>query len=150
MDFSNRSLRRGARWRIPLAALAAVGVLAFAACGGDDEAAAPAPAEPAPAEPAEPAPAEPAPAEPAPAEPAPAETTPAEPAPAGNNERITDYVAYTKGTDGPADTSLEPVKIGWVNVQGGSLTPLGESATGAAELAVKYINDHLGGIGGHP
>ncbi|MEZ5100004.1 MAG: ABC transporter substrate-binding protein [Thermoleophilia bacterium] len=73
----------------PLAALAAlVALLAIVAagCGGDDEAAppAPAPSEPAPAEPApsEPAPAEPAPAEPAPSEPAPAEPAPTEPAPA--------------------------------------------------------------------
>jgi peptide/nickel transport system substrate-binding protein len=56
--------------------LGAIGSV-LAACGGDDDAAAP--AEPAPAEPApEPAPAEPAP-EPAPAEPAP-EPAPAEPA----------------------------------------------------------------------
>ncbi len=136
MDFVSRSIRRGARWRIPLAAIAVLGVLAFAACGGDDEAAAPAP------------PAEPAPAEPAPAEPAPAETTPSEGAP--TDQRITDYVAYTKGTDGPADMSLEPVKIGWVNNEGGSIAPIGETSTKAADLAVQYINEHTGGIGGHP
>jgi branched-chain amino acid transport system substrate-binding protein len=72
----------------------------------------------------------------------------------GKNENpannITDYVKYTSGKDGPADKSLKPIKIGWVNNQGGSIPPVGPSSTEAAKWAVKYLNDHLGGIGGHP
>jgi branched-chain amino acid transport system substrate-binding protein len=64
-------------------------------------------------------------------------------------DAVTDYVAYTGGTDGPADDSLEPVTIGWVNQQGGQ-AEIGAAATDGAELAVKEINDHLGGIDGHP
>ncbi len=63
---------------------------------------------------------------------------------------ITDYVEYTGGKDGPADKSKPPVKIGWVNNQGGSIPPAGLSSTKAAEWAVKYVNDHLGGVGGRP
>jgi len=64
--------------------------------------------------------------------------------------RITDYVEYTSGKAGPADTSQKPVKIGWVNNQDGSIPPAGLSSTEAAEWAVKYINDHLGGVKGRP
>jgi branched-chain amino acid transport system substrate-binding protein len=61
---------------------------------------------------------------------------------------VTDLVAYTGGTAGAADDSLEPVTIGWFNQEGG---PLGwPVATQGAEAAVKYINTELGGIGGHP
>ncbi len=138
------------RLPIALAALLVAAAIGLAACGGDDEAAAP----PAPA-PAEPAPAEPAPAEPAPApaEPAPDEpgTVPTETAPAENgSEGVTDYVAYTGGTAGPADASLAPIKLGWVNNEGGSINPIGASTTSAADFAVQYVNEQLGGIGGHP
>ncbi|GAA3908613.1 hypothetical protein GCM10023084_71040 [Streptomyces lacrimifluminis] len=61
---------------------------------------------------------------------------------------VTDLVDYTGGTSGAADTSLSPVKIGWVNQQGGSLEY--PSATLGAQAAVKYINEKLGGIDGHP
>lgn len=61
---------------------------------------------------------------------------------------VTDYVEYTGGTDGAADDSLAPVTIGWVNQQGG---PLGfPTATEGAEAAVEYVNEYLGGVGGHP
>ena len=61
---------------------------------------------------------------------------------------VTDYVAYTGGTAGAADSSKSPVTIGWVNQQGG---PLGfPAATDGAQAAIKYVNAHLGGIGGHP
>ena len=58
---------RVGRRLLMLLALGVIGMFAFAACGGDDDSSAPAPAEPAPAEPAAPAPEEPAPADPAPA-----------------------------------------------------------------------------------
>ncbi len=121
--------RRGAssrRWLISLVVLLVAGALGLAACGGDDEAAAPAESAPAPAE-----------------------TAPAEP-PASTDEGVTDYVAYTGGTAGPADASLAPIKIGWVNNEGGSINPIGASTTSAAHFGVKYVNEQLGGIGGHP
>jgi branched-chain amino acid transport system substrate-binding protein len=62
---------------------------------------------------------------------------------------VTDYVAYTGGKAGKADASLSPVMIGWVNQQGGP-ADVGPGATKGTELAVKYINEELGGIGGHP
>jgi peptide/nickel transport system substrate-binding protein len=79
-EYADRPMDRGLFFKRASALGISLGVAGsiFAACGGDDDAAAPAPAEPvepapapapAPAEPVEPAPA-PAPAEPAPAEPA--------------------------------------------------------------------------------
>jgi branched-chain amino acid transport system substrate-binding protein len=64
-------------------------------------------------------------------------------------ESVTDYRAYVGGTDGPADQSLPPVSIGWVNQQGGQVE-IGRFATDGAELAVEYANAELGGVGGHP
>ncbi|MBO0868231.1 MAG: ABC transporter substrate-binding protein [Micromonosporaceae bacterium] len=61
---------------------------------------------------------------------------------------VTDYLAYTGGTAGAADTSKSPIAIGWVNAQGG--TNGIPEATEAAQAAIKYINTELGGIGGHP
>lgn len=59
-----------------------------------------------------------------------------------------DLVKYTGGKAGPADSSLAPITVGWVNSQGGpGGTP---EATVAAQAAVKYINTELGGIQGHP
>lgn len=61
---------------------------------------------------------------------------------------VTDYVSYTGGTDGEADSSKSPVTIGWVNQQGGTLGF--PAATDGAQAAVDYVNGHLGGIDGHP
>jgi branched-chain amino acid transport system substrate-binding protein len=70
--------------------------------------------------------------------------------PGGAGEQsVTDYVKYTGGKAGKADESLPPVSIGWVNQQGGQVE-IGRFATNGAELAVKYANAELGGIGGHP
>jgi branched-chain amino acid transport system substrate-binding protein len=66
----------------------------------------------------------------------------------GDPWAVTDLVNYTGGTDGVANDSLSPVTIGWVNQQGGTLGF--PAATDGATAAVKYINTHLGGIGGHP
>lgn len=57
-------------------------------------------------------------------------------------------VKYTGGTSGPADTSLSPVEIGWVNEQGGQLDL--SQFTDSADVAVRYINEDLGGVDGHP
>jgi branched-chain amino acid transport system substrate-binding protein len=70
--------------------------------------------------------------------------------PGGAGEQsVTDYVKYTGGKAGKADESLPPVSIGWVNQQGGQAV-IGRFATNGAELAVKYANAELSGIGGHP
>jgi branched-chain amino acid transport system substrate-binding protein len=64
-------------------------------------------------------------------------------------QSVTDYLGYTGGKSGPADKSLSPVSIGWLNQQGGSQA-IGPLATNGAQTAVTYINDQLGGVGGHP
>jgi branched-chain amino acid transport system substrate-binding protein len=62
---------------------------------------------------------------------------------------VTNYLTYVGGKAGKANASLPPVTVGWVNQQGGQQV-IGALATNGAQLAVKYINDQLGGIGGHP
>jgi branched-chain amino acid transport system substrate-binding protein len=49
---------------------------------------------------------------------------------------------------GPADTSLDPVKIGFVNQSEG--TPSFPGPLAGAKGAIEYINTKLGGIDGHP
>jgi branched-chain amino acid transport system substrate-binding protein len=63
---------------------------------------------------------------------------------------ITNYVKYIAGKSGPANPKLAPVEIGWVNNQGGQLVIAGTAPTAGAQTAVKWINKHGGGIGGHP
>ena len=63
---------------------------------------------------------------------------------------VTDFVQYTGGKAGPADNSLSPITIGWVNEQGGPPSQTFPEATRAAQATVKYINTSLGGIQGHP
>lgn len=61
---------------------------------------------------------------------------------------VTDYADYTGAKKGKADSALTPIGLGWVNVEGG---PGGSpEATLGARAAVRYINDKLGGIDGHP
>jgi branched-chain amino acid transport system substrate-binding protein len=62
---------------------------------------------------------------------------------------VTDYLKYTGGTKGGADPSKEKIFIGWVNQQGGP-ADIGPRATDGAQLAVKYVNEELGGVQGHP
>jgi branched-chain amino acid transport system substrate-binding protein len=62
---------------------------------------------------------------------------------------VTDLLEYTGGKAGKADSSLSPITIGWVNQQGGP-ADVSPGATRGAEVAVKYVNEQLGGIGGHP
>ena len=65
------------------------------------------------------------------------------------SKSVTDYLSYVGGKAGPADKSLPPVTIGFVNQQGGQ-QQIGPLATNGAQIAVKYINTELGGINGHP
>ena len=62
---------------------------------------------------------------------------------------VTDYVKFVGGKPGKANPRLKPVVIGWVNQQGGQ-AEIGPLATPAAEIAVRLVNDSLGGINGHP
>jgi branched-chain amino acid transport system substrate-binding protein len=62
---------------------------------------------------------------------------------------VTNYLTYTGGKAGKADSSLPPVYIGWLNQQGGSQA-IGPLATNGAQMAVNYINAELGGVDGHP
>jgi branched-chain amino acid transport system substrate-binding protein len=65
-----------------------------------------------------------------------------------NANGVVNYLSYVGGTAGKANSSLSPVAIGWVNGQGGAVsTP---QATEGAQAAVNFVNNHLGGIGGHP
>ena len=75
----------------------------------------------------------------------------ASPSPAGaaDGQMVTDYPSYLGGKAGAADPAKSPIGIGWVNVEGGSIGSTPE-ATRAAQSAVRYVNDKLGGIGGHP
>jgi len=128
--------------RIAVLTVAAAVAAGLAGCGGGGEETAPATVPPA----TEAAPPTTEAAPPATTEAAPPATE-TEEAPA--NYPVTDYVAYTGGTAGPADTSLEPVVIGWVNNEGGQIL-VGPTATNGAEFAVQYVNEKLGGVGGHP
>ena len=65
------------------------------------------------------------------------------------SQAVTNYLAYTHGRAGKANPRLSKVYIGWVNQQGGQVV-IGALATAGAQLAVKYINTQLGGVGGHP
>lgn len=62
---------------------------------------------------------------------------------------VSNYLNYVGGKSGPANSSLPPVTIGYMNEQGDA-NPPGLLSTSGAELAVKYINQHLGGVDGHP
>jgi branched-chain amino acid transport system substrate-binding protein len=55
---------------------------------------------------------------------------------------------YVGGEEGKADMSLEPFTIGFVNGQGS--VPSFDEQEAAADAAVDFINEHLGGIDGHP
>jgi branched-chain amino acid transport system substrate-binding protein len=58
------------------------------------------------------------------------------------------YAKYVGGTAGKADSSKSPITIGFVNDEGG--IPSFPEGSVAAQAAVKFANDHLGGIAGHP
>ena len=62
----------------------------------------------------------------------------------------TNLVAYTCGYAGPANPKLTPIKIGWVNNQGGVVYARGYAPTQAIDWGVSYLNKNLGGIDGHP
>ena len=120
--------RRGKAVALLAALLAATGVVA---CGDDNESGGGAPAE----------------------APGASTDTATDAAPTGNTSAagngVTDYVQYTGGTKGAADASKSKIVIGWTNQQGGPADP-SPFATDGAKLAVKYVNEELGGVDGHP
>lgn len=77
------------------------------------------------------------------------ETTSTEP---GGSEvskaAIQTALKFTGGKEGPADQSLSPVKIGYVNQEG--TTPSFTEYSEVTTAAVDFVNEHLGGIDGHP
>jgi len=66
----------------------------------------------------------------------------------GEEGKVTDFAAYVGGS-GPADPNLPPVKIGYFNQQGGAVA-VSETNINGIDIAVRYINEEAGGIGGHP
>ena len=62
---------------------------------------------------------------------------------------VTNFVKYVDGKAGAANPKLSPVLVGWVNNQGGSVL-VGPTATQGAAVAAEWINQHAGGIDGHP
>jgi branched-chain amino acid transport system substrate-binding protein len=56
--------------------------------------------------------------------------------------------AYVGGTSGKADTSKSPVSVGFITQAGG--IPSFPEALVAAQTAVKFVNERLGGVQGHP
>ena len=69
-------------------------------------------------------------------------------APAEVEGKVTDFAAYVGGS-GPADSSLDPIKVGYFNQQGGAVEVTHTNIDGVNN-AVQYINEEAGGIGGHP
>ena len=62
---------------------------------------------------------------------------------------VTNYAQYIGGKHAKANPKLSPVYLGAINTQGGQVL-VGPNWTKGAELAVKYINNYLGGAQGHP
>lgn len=65
-----------------------------------------------------------------------------------DSSHIDAALEFTGGTAGEADSSLEPVKVGFVNQEGG--VPAFPEYRATAEAAVKFVNEHLGGIDSRP
>jgi branched-chain amino acid transport system substrate-binding protein len=65
----------------------------------------------------------------------------------GDLQVALDYVGAPEG--GAADSAAEPVRVGWVNAEeaGPAVFP---EATVAAQAAVEFVNEELGGIDGRP
>ena len=62
---------------------------------------------------------------------------------------VTNYLTYTGGKAGKANPKLSPITIGAINTQGGQVL-VGPGWTNGVKTAVQYINNYLGGVGGHP
>jgi branched-chain amino acid transport system substrate-binding protein len=67
----------------------------------------------------------------------------------GPPSQLLDYQKYVGGK-GKAKSSLAPVKIGYINGQGGPVNFNFPQATSVVRAGVKMINAELGGVHGHP
>ena len=63
---------------------------------------------------------------------------------------VTNYLAYVCGKKGAANPKLSPVYIGVVNGAQGGASDVDVNASTAATMTINFINQHLGGIDGHP
>jgi branched-chain amino acid transport system substrate-binding protein len=128
------SMRAGSRWR----AIAVAGCLAagVAACSSGSSSSPAPPATSAAATSAPPATSSPA-------------VSSSSPATSSSTSDVTNFEQYVGGS-GKANPALSPVTIGWVNEQGGPPSQTFPQATLAAQATVKFINDALGGVHGHP
>jgi branched-chain amino acid transport system substrate-binding protein len=66
----------------------------------------------------------------------------------GGATAVTDYAAYVGGS-GAADSSMTPIKIGYISQEGGPVQ-VGPTNDDGVKIAIKFINEQAGGIGGHP
>src|SRR3954451_17010166 len=67
---------------------------------------------------------------------------------AATDAAVKRYSAYVGGTAGAADSSKSPITFGLINDEGG--VPSFPEGSTAANAAVKFLNEQLGGVGGHP
>jgi branched-chain amino acid transport system substrate-binding protein len=72
----------------------------------------------------------------------------AKPAGANLGSATSSYQSFVGGSSGKADASKAPVVLGFVNDEGG--IPSFPEGSVAAEAAAKFVNENLGGAGGHP
>jgi branched-chain amino acid transport system substrate-binding protein len=67
---------------------------------------------------------------------------------AGLDQATTQLSKYVGGTAGAADSSKSTITFGMINDEGG--VPSFPEGSTAADAAVKFLNEKLGGVGGHP
>lgn len=69
---------------------------------------------------------------------------------AGGSSVVSESSVATESVLGPENRATgDPVRIGFINVEGGSVTSLPQVRE-AAEAVTAYANEHLGGLGGRP
>src|SRR5262245_12126735 len=66
----------------------------------------------------------------------------------GGSGTVTDYADYVGGS-GAADSSLAPIKVGYISQEGGQVE-VGPTNDDGVEIGIKFVNEQAGGIGGHP
>jgi len=57
---------------------------------------------------------------------------------------------YINSKPGKANPNLSPVYIGWATNGGGSVVPVNNTTVQVAQATLNYVNNFLGGVGGHP
>jgi branched-chain amino acid transport system substrate-binding protein len=64
------------------------------------------------------------------------------------SKSVTNYIGYVGGKVGKANPKLSPIKIGYVNQEGGAIV-IGKTADNGVDAGVQFVNTLAGGIGGH-